>query len=160
MSFRPVLAADCGCVRSLSSRFCLLARAVPFNPAEPDDCSKRTKVLRSYPLLHRPCWLDLIREAGRSDWRNEANMGSLALRLAPSPPRGFADRIAPTPRPRSYMANGSFQGKLLSVYETKQVSLTHRMNANSDFRFQISDLRMQLVICVADAFHACPIGFE
>ena len=50
----------------------------------------------------------------------------LTLRLAPSPSRGFACQIAPATRPRDYMANGSFQGKLLSVYETKQVSLTHQ----------------------------------
>jgi hypothetical protein len=44
--------------------------------------------------------------------------------------RGFARQIAPPTRPVGYMANGSFQGKLLSVYETKSVSLTHRMNAD------------------------------
>jgi hypothetical protein len=33
--------------------------------------------------------------------------------------RGFVPEIALATRPPGYMANGSFQGKLLSVYETK-----------------------------------------
>src|SRR6266478_1999340 len=61
----------------------------------------------------------------------------LSLRLAPSPrrpglhDRGFADRITPVPRPAGFMANGSFQGKLLSAYETKTVSLTHRRHGGA-----------------------------
>jgi hypothetical protein len=60
-----------------SSRSCLWACAVPFDPGEPDDCV--------YPLLDRPYWLHHLRRAGRSRWRNEADLGSLALWLTPSP---------------------------------------------------------------------------
>ena len=52
----------------------------------------------------------------------------LPLRLAPSPRRGFARRVAPIERPVGYMANGSFHGELLSVHETRLVSLTHRIS--------------------------------
>jgi len=61
----------------LSSRSCLSARAVPFDPGEPDGCI--------YPLLHCPCWLRPWRRLDRSHMPNEADLGSLSLRLMPSP---------------------------------------------------------------------------
>jgi hypothetical protein len=63
--------------------------------------------------------------------RNEARSGSLIATARAFASRGFAAWIAPAPRPLGYMANGPFQGKLLSVYETKLVSLTHQMTQMS-----------------------------
>jgi hypothetical protein len=48
--------------------------------------------------------------------------------------QGFVRRIAPSRRPVGYMANGSFQGKLLSAHETKPVSLTHRSREGREDR--------------------------
>jgi hypothetical protein len=62
---------------------------------------------------------------------NEADLGLLnatARAFATekkSPIPGLREWIAPTPRPAGYMANGSFHGELLSVHETRPVSLTH-----------------------------------
>ena len=54
------------------------------------------------------------------------NRGSLIATAHTFAFRGFAYQIAPIPRPVGYLANGSFQGELLSVHKTKPVSLTHR----------------------------------
>jgi hypothetical protein len=97
--------------RSLSSRFCLWARAVPFDPGESSGCA--------YPLLDRWCWLGPIRRIGHSHWCNEAELGSLIATARAFAFRGFMPGIAPATRPVRYMANGSFQGKLLSAYETE-----------------------------------------
>jgi hypothetical protein len=59
------------------------------------------------------------------------NWVRLTLRLTPLSWRGFAGRITPSQRPLDYMANGSFQGKLLSVYKTNPVSLTHRRSEDA-----------------------------
>ena len=114
--------APCWLRGSLSSRFCLSARAVPFDPGEPDDCT--------YPLVTAAFIVraGLVRSDGLAAPTSVTRLiwVRLTLRLAPLPSRGFAGQITPSPRPIGYMANGSFQGKLLSVYETKTVSLTHR----------------------------------
>ena len=106
-------------VGPLSSRPDRSTRAAPFDPGEPTGCT--------YPLLHRSCWLRPIRRLGRSHWRNEANSGSLIAAARAFAFRGFVRRITPSKRPVGYMANGSFQGELLSVHETRTVSLTHRI---------------------------------
>jgi hypothetical protein len=60
----------------------------------------------AYPLLPHRCQAS----SNPADWPlslcNEAEPGSLALRLTGSPPRGFDARITPTRRPRRYMLNG------------------------------------------------------
>ena len=66
--------------RSLSSRSCLSARAVPIDPGELNGCA--------YPLLHRSCWLGPIRRLGHSQLRNEAVLGSLIATA-----RAFAVRL-------------------------------------------------------------------
>ena len=64
------------------------------------------------------------------NWRNEADLGSLNAAARAFVSRGFARRITPNDRPIDYMASGSFQGKLLSVYKIEAVSLTHQMNTD------------------------------
>ena len=67
----------------------LSTRAVPYHPGEPDECT--------HPLLLRR-WQA---SASLADWplsskRNEANMGSLALRLACSPHEASPHRLLDT----------------------------------------------------------------
>gem|GEM_PF-4907258 len=60
------------------------------------------------PLLHRQCWLRHLWQVGHSQKRNEAESGSLALRLAHSHRRGSARRVTPNERPASYMCERFF----------------------------------------------------
>jgi len=80
---------------------------------------------RRVQRLHLPAaWPLMLAWSSLTDWPLSLCVTRLiwvrlSLRLAPSPSRGFAGRITPNPRPLGYMANGSFQGRLLSVYETE-----------------------------------------
>ena len=78
----------------------LSVRAVPYHPGEPGGCL--------HPFLHRRCWLHPIWKTGHSHKRNEAGTGSLALRLAPLPRRGFAPVGLLRPAPAWLHVNGPF----------------------------------------------------
>ena len=117
--------------RSLSSWFCLSARAVPFDPGEFDGCI--------YPLLHRRrtrlCGSGFIQSDGLATLNGVTRLIRFACATAHAFAfRGFARRITPVTRPVRYMANGSFHGELLSVHKTKTVSLTHRSRGDTEER--------------------------
>ena len=130
MSSRPTPAAAAarGPPRSLSSRSCLSARAVPIRPRGADrlHAPAASPAVLAWPS---PTGWPLPR------WCNEAESGSLIAAAHAFAFRGFACRIAPTPRPVGYMANGSFHGGLLSFHETRSVSLTHRRHGDTEARF-------------------------
>ncbi|HEX4125667.1 MAG TPA: hypothetical protein VHY37_13140, partial [Tepidisphaeraceae bacterium] len=56
--------------------------------------------------------------------------------------QGSARGIAPAARSVGYMANGSFHGELLSVRETKPISLTHqRAQSNASAKWNLQLIR-------------------
>ena len=86
----------------------LSTHAVPFHPGEPNDC------LLSF--LCRPCWFRHLRQVDRSQLCNEADLGSLALRLASLSHEASPGRITPPcARLTTYVTSNSY-GELLSVH--------------------------------------------
>ncbi|HEX4125412.1 MAG TPA: hypothetical protein VHY37_11845, partial [Tepidisphaeraceae bacterium] len=65
--------------------------------------------------------------------------------------------IAPAARSVGYMANGSFHGELLSVRETKPISLTHQRRRDTELKqkgihrrgFRKTYLALPLRLCVS-----------
>ncbi len=91
----------------------LSPRAVPFHPGKSSGCF--------CSLLHRWCQAS----SNLEDWplslrANGAVSGSLALRLAGSPPRASPAELLPPTPPVGYLLNEQLQGKLLSAYKISQ----------------------------------------
>ena len=78
----------------------LSRRAVPFHPGESGRCG--------YPELPCRCGLHPFRRTGHSHRCNEADSGSLALRLLASLRRGFGCRDYSRSRSPDYMSSGRF----------------------------------------------------
>ena len=92
----------------------LSVRAVPNHPGRPGGCPRPLLRLRFTASSPLGAWPPAI-------WRFEAESGSLALRLAPSP-RGVPGRgITPIDRPTGYVSNGPLHGCLLSCSKVGQV---------------------------------------
>jgi hypothetical protein len=134
---------------SLSSRSYLSARAVLFDPGEPDDCS--------YPLLHRPCWLRPLRRISHSHF-SVSRLIRLRFRFG-SHLRGlecFAGRRCRRPRPSRYMSNGRLHGGLLSFHEIKPVSLTHQRTQSPQRRVKRKSAERRPILVLL--FSVCSVG--
>jgi hypothetical protein len=94
--------------RAKGSSTVLSAHAVPFHPGEPDDCI--------FSFLHHQYWLHPIRKTGHSHWCNEAEPGSLALRLTPLPLEASPRRITPSCARLATCVTRNSHGELLSVH--------------------------------------------
>jgi hypothetical protein len=79
----------------------LSAPAVPNHPGEfvPLRLLVASRTMAGFPFSERLATLA---------WRNEAESGSLALRLTPSRTTGFDDRVAPSRRCRHFTVNEQF----------------------------------------------------
>ena len=74
----------------------------------------------AHSFLHHRCGLQPIRRLGRSHWSNEAETGSLTLRLTSSPLEASLRRITPPCAQLATCATSNSQGELLSVHEINQ----------------------------------------
>ena len=75
---------------------------------------------------------------------NEAVLGSLALRLARSPPRGFAVIITAERRSRGYLSNEQLQGQ--DLHPTSFAKLAWRTRIHKMFQDELET-------------RSCPTGF-
>ena len=123
---------DCLCSAGLPGSSTVFPRALPpTTPKSPVTASARCFTVD--PRLH------LLGLTGHSQLRNEAESGSLALRLASLPCKA-SQRDHHFPRLLGYLPNRQLQDKLLSAYEISQAFPGASQGAKSIWRVDLRKL--------------------